>query len=139
LAQLSDLDKSSDTDRSSSLTSDDDDKKKKKRDKEATGFIGLCLAAGRRKSFYTMAGDANGTRASPGGHATPTHDDSSLGSESDSEVNSTIVLLDTEVRELYATLDNQKRLLKEAAREHKKVWAELLVLERMSALAAYLT
>jgi hypothetical protein len=34
---------SSDTDRSSSPTSDDDDKKK--RDKEATGFIGLCLAA----------------------------------------------------------------------------------------------
>ena len=51
LAQLSDLDKSSDTDRSSSPTSDDDDKKKKKRDKEATGFIGLCLAAGRRKGL----------------------------------------------------------------------------------------
>ena len=51
LEQLSDLDKSSDTDRSSSPTSDDDDKKKKKRDKEATGFIGLCLAAGRRKSL----------------------------------------------------------------------------------------
>ena len=52
-----------------SKTSDDDDKKKKKRDKEATGFIGLCLAAGRRKSFYTMAGEANGARASPGVHA----------------------------------------------------------------------
>ena len=55
LAQLSDLDKSSDPERSSSPTSDDDDKKKKKRDKEATGFIGLCLAAGWRKSFCTMA------------------------------------------------------------------------------------
>src|SRR6185503_19136814 len=109
LAHLSDLDKSSDTDRSSSPTSDDDDdKKKKKRDKEATGFIGLCLAVGRRKSFCTMAGEANGARASPGGHATPTHDDSSPRSESDSEVNSTIDLLDTEVRELYAALDNQK-------------------------------
>ena len=64
LAQLSDLDKSSDTDRSSSPTSDDDDKKKKKRDKEAIGFIGLSLAAGRRKSFCTMAGEANGARAS---------------------------------------------------------------------------
>ena len=32
-----------------------------------------------------MAGEANGARASPGGHATPTHDDSSPGSESDSE------------------------------------------------------
>ena len=84
LAQLSDLDKSSDTDRSSSPTSDDDDKKKKKRDKEATGFIGLCLAAGRRKSFCTMAGEADGARASSGGHATPTHVDSSPGSESDS-------------------------------------------------------
>ena len=48
LAQLSDLNKSSDTDCSSSPTSDDDDKKKKKLDKEATGFIGLCLAASRR-------------------------------------------------------------------------------------------
>ena len=99
MAQLSDLDKSSDTDRSSSSTSDDDDKKKKKRDKEATGFIGLCLAAGWCKSFCTMAGEANDASASPGGHATPTHDDSSPGSESDSEVNSTIDLLDTEVRE----------------------------------------
>ena len=90
-----------------------------------TGFIGLCLAAGRRKSFCTMAGEANGARACPGGHATPTHDDSSPGSESDSEVNSTIDLLDTEVRELYAALDNQKRLLKEAARERKKLRAEL--------------
>src|SRR6185437_15752797 len=62
LAQLSDLDKSSDTDRSSSPTSDDDDKKKKKRDKEATGFIGLCFAAGRRKGFCTMAGEADGAR-----------------------------------------------------------------------------
>ena len=69
LAQLSDLDKSSDTDRSSSSTSDDDDKKKRKRDKEAADFIGLCLAAGRRKGFCTMAGEANGTHASPGGHA----------------------------------------------------------------------
>jgi len=72
-----------------------------------------------------MAVEANGARASPGGHATPTHDDSSPGSESDSEVNSTIDLLDTEVRELYAALDNQKRLLKEAARERKKLRAEL--------------
>ena len=54
-----------------------------------------------------MAGEA--------GHATPTHSGSSPGSESDSEVNSTIDLLDTEVRELYAALDNLKRLLKEAA------------------------
>ena len=50
---------------------------------------------------------------------------------------------DTEVRELYAALDNQKRLLKEAARERRKIRAELLVLGRnlvtMSALAAYLT
>ena len=107
LAQLSDLDKSSDTDRFSSPTSDDDDKKKK-RDKEATGFIGLCLAAGRRKSFCTMVGEANGARASSGGHATPKHSGSSPGSESGSEVNSTIDLLDTEVRELYAALDNQK-------------------------------
>ena len=70
-------------------------------------------------------------------------DDSSPGSESDSEVNSTIDLLDTEVRELYAALDNQKRLLKEAARERRKLRAELLVLVRnlvrMNALAAYLT
>ena len=112
-------------DRSSSPTSDDDDKKKKKRDKEATGFIGLCLAAGRRKGFCTMAGEADGARASSGGHATPTHADSSSGSKCDSEVNSTIDLLDTEVRELYAALDNQKRLLKEAAREHRKLRAEL--------------
>ena len=100
MAQLSDLDKSSDTDCSSSPTSDDDDKKKKKkkRDKEATSFIGLCLAAGWRKSLCTMAGEANGARESPGGHATPTHDDASPGSESDSEVNSTIDMLDTEVR-----------------------------------------
>jgi len=126
LVQLSDFDKSSDTDCSSSPTSDDDDKKKKKkRDKEATDFIGLCLAAGRRKSFCTMASEANGAHASAGGHATPTHDDSSPGSESDSVVNSTIDLLDTEVRELYATLDNQKRLLKEAARERRKLRAEL--------------
>jgi hypothetical protein len=62
LAQLSDLDKSSDTYRSSSPTSDDDDKKKKKRDKETTGFIGLCLAAGRHKGFCTMAGEADGAR-----------------------------------------------------------------------------
>ena len=90
-----------------------------------------------------MAGEADGARASSGGHATPTHTDSSPGSESDSEVNSTIDLLDTEVRELYAALDNQKRLLKEAARERKKLRAELLVLVRnlvrMNALAAYLT
>ena len=72
LAQLSDLDKSSDTDRSSSPTSDDDDKKKKKRDKDATGFIGLCLAAGRRKGFCTMAGEANGARASSGACYTDT-------------------------------------------------------------------
>jgi hypothetical protein len=72
-----------------------------------------------------MAGEANGACASPGGHATPTHDDSSPGSESDSEVNSTIDFLDTEVRELYAALDNQKRLLNEAARESKKLRAEL--------------
>ena len=84
LAQLSDLDKSSDIDRSSSPTSDNDDKKKKKRDKDATGFIGLCLAAGRHKGFCTMAGEANGARASSGEHATPTHVDSSPGSESDS-------------------------------------------------------
>ena len=57
-----------------------------------------------------MAGEANGARASLGGHATPTHDDSSPGSENDSEVNSTIDLLDTEVRELYAALDNQKKV-----------------------------
>ena len=109
-------------------TSDDDDKKKKKkkkRDKEATGFIGLCLAAGRRKGFCTMAGEANGARASPGGHATLTHNNSSPGSERDSEVNSTIDLLDTEVRVLYAALDNKKRLLKEAARERRKLRAEL--------------
>ena len=90
-----------------------------------------------------MAGEADGARASSGGHATPTHADSSPGSESDSEVNSTIDLLDTEVRELYAALDNQKRLLKEVARERRKHRAEQLVLERnlvrMSALAAYLT
>ena len=90
-----------------------------------------------------MAGEANGARASSGEHATPTHIDSSPGSESDSEVNSTIDLLDTEVRELYAALDNQKRLLKEAARERRKLRAELACargnLVRMSALAAYLT
>ena len=68
-----------------------------------------------------MAGEADGARASSGGHATLTHADSSPGSESDSEVNSTIDLLDTEVRELYAALDNQKRLLKEAARERRKL------------------
>jgi hypothetical protein len=102
LAQLSDLDKSSNTDRSSSPTSDDDvKKKKKKRDKEATGFIGLCLAASRRKGFCTMAGEADGARASSGGHATPTHVDSSPGSESDLEVNSTI--------------DRRSRQLEEAA------------------------
>ena len=72
-----------------------------------------------------MAGEANGARASPSGHATPTHDDSSPGSESDSEVNSTIDLLDTEVRELYAALDNQKQLPKEVARERKWLRAEL--------------
>ena len=72
-----------------------------------------------------MAGEANGARASLGGHATPTHDDSSPRSESGSEVNSTIDLLDTEVRELYAALDNQKKLLKEAARERKWLRAEL--------------
>ena len=72
-----------------------------------------------------MAGEANGARASSGEHATPTHVDSSPRSESDSEVNSTIDLLDTEVRELYAALDNQKRLLKEAARERRKLRAEL--------------
>ena len=54
--QLRDLDKSSDTDRSSSPTSDDDDKKKKKRDKDATGFIGLCLAASRCKGFLHHGG-----------------------------------------------------------------------------------
>ena len=72
LAQLSDLDKSSDTDCSSSPISDDDDKKKKKkkRDKDAIGFIGLCLAAGRCKGFCTMAGEANGARVSSGEHAT---------------------------------------------------------------------
>ena len=48
------------------------------------------------------------------------HDDSSPESESDSEVNFTIDLLDTEVRELYAALDNQKKLLKEATRERKE-------------------
>ena len=57
-----------------------------------------------------MAGKANGARASPGGHATPMHDGSSPGSDSDSEVNSTTDLLDTEVRELYAALDNQKKV-----------------------------
>ena len=72
-----------------------------------------------------MAGEANGARVSPDGHATPTHDDSSPGSESDSEVNSTIDLLDTEVTELYAALDNQKKLLKEAARERKRLRAEV--------------
>jgi hypothetical protein len=72
-----------------------------------------------------MASEADGARASSGGHATPTHIDSSPGSESDLEVNSTIDLLDTEVRELYAALDNQKRLLKEAARERRKLRAEL--------------
>ena len=44
---------------------------------------------------------------------------------------------------MYAALDNQKRLLKEVARERKKLRAELLVLERnlvrMSALVTYLT
>ena len=69
-----------------------------------------------------MAGEANGARASSSEHATPTHVDSFPGSESDSEVNSTIDLLDTEVR---AALDNQKRLLKEAARERRKLRAEL--------------
>ena len=63
-----------------------------------------------------MAGEANAARASPGEYATPTHDGSYPGSKSDSEVNSTIDLLDTKVSELYAALDNQKRLLKEAAR-----------------------
>ena len=90
-----------------------------------------------------MAGEVNGARASPGGRGTPTHDGSSPGSESDSEVNSTIDLLDTEVRVLYAALDNKKRLLKEAARERRKLRADLLVLGRnlvrMSVLAAYLT
>src|SRR6185437_3059609 len=50
---------------------------------------------------------------------------SSPGSENDSEVNFTIDLLGTEVRELYAALDNQKRLLKEATRERRKLRAEL--------------
>ena len=90
-----------------------------------------------------MAGETSGASATSGGHATPTHADSSLGSESNSEVNSTIDLLDTEVMELYAALDNQKRLLKEAARERRKLRAELACarrsLVRMSALAAYLT
>jgi hypothetical protein len=91
-----------------------------------------------------MAGEADGARASSGGHATPTHVDSSPGSESDSEVNSTIDLLDTEVRELHAALDNQKRLLKEAALESvESLGLSWLVLGRnlvrMSALAAYLT
>ena len=72
-----------------------------------------------------MAGEANGARASSGEHTTPTHVDSSPGFESDSEVNSTIDLLDTEVRELYVALDNQKRLLKEAARERRKLRSEL--------------
>ena len=36
-----------------------------------------------------------------------------------------IDLLDTEVREVYAALDNQKRLLKEVARERRKLRAEL--------------
>ena len=72
-----------------------------------------------------MAGEVDGARASLGGHATPTHSGSSPGSESDSEVNSTIDLLDTEVRLLYAALDNQNRLLKEAARERRKLRAEL--------------
>ena len=89
-----------------------------------------------------MAGEANGARASPGGHATLTHNNSSPGSERDSEVNSTIDLLDTEVRELYAALDNQKRRKKqlESVRSLGLSW---LVLERnlvrMSALAAYPT
>ena len=122
--QLSDLDKSSDTDHSSSPTSDDDDdKKKKKRDKDATGFIGLYLAAGRRKGFCTMAGEANGARASLGGHATPTHVDSSPGSESDSEVNSTIL---------------RKQL--ESVESLGLSWLVLgRNLVRMSVLAAYLT
>jgi len=72
-----------------------------------------------------MAGEADGARASSGGPATPTHSGSSPRSESDSEVTSTIDMLDAEVRELYATLDNQKRLLKEAARERRKLRAEL--------------
>ena len=54
-----------------------------------------------------------------------------------------VYMLDTEVRELYAALDNQKRLLKEAARERKKLRAELACAREksgmMSALAAYLT
>ena len=90
-----------------------------------------------------MAGEADGARASSGGHATPTHSGSSPGFESDSEVNSTIDLLDIEVRELYAALDNQKRLLKEAARSVESLELSWLVLGRnlvrMSALAAYLT
>ena len=143
LAQLSDLDKSSDTVRSSSWTSNDDYKKKKKRDKEAIGFIGLCLAAGRRKSFCTMAGEANGARASSGGHATPTHDDSSPGSESDSEVNSTIDLLDTEVRELYALSTIRRGCLRKQLESVESLGLSWLVLGRnlvrMSALAAYLT
>ena len=40
---------------------------------------------------------------------------------------------------MYAALDNQKRLLKEAARERRKLRAELTCAREMSALAAYLT
>ena len=56
LAQLSDLDKSSDTDRSSSPTSDDDDKKKKKRDKDATGFMGPLLGGRSAQGFLHHGG-----------------------------------------------------------------------------------
>ena len=64
------------------------------------------------RGHFRYTGEADGARASPGGHATLTHADSSPGSESDSEVNSTIDLLDTEVRELYAALDNQRGCLR---------------------------
>jgi hypothetical protein len=72
-----------------------------------------------------MAGESSGAGASSGGHTTPTHVDSSPKSESDSEVHSMIDMLDTEVKELYAALDNQKKLLKEAARECRNLRAEL--------------
>ena len=47
MAQLSDLDKSSDTDYSSSPTSDDDDKKKKKRDKEVSSAFAWQLVGAK--------------------------------------------------------------------------------------------
>ena len=73
-----------------------------------------------------MAGEADGARASSGGHATLTHADSSPGSESDSEVNSTI--------------DHCLRKQLESVESLGLSWLVLgRNVVRMSALAAYLT